>query len=250
MKRYTLLAFALVLSMSLFACSGDDGTEGVAGVNGKDGTPQAIKALVLAFDNSPNAQAITLALNATGALPAGSELDFLADTGIPLLSDLTPYDAVIVYVNNSPAVPDTTGDVLADYVDGGGKLVLCQAAFVEGGFAITGRIMTTGYSPMMPTAGAGDGTDKTLDPSTLTFPLHPIFSGVDVAAYTRPGNTGYSIPAIDTDAVVLAQFNGALEAIAVNAAATIVSLNDFPDATRVQMLTCVANAMLWLTGSI
>jgi len=236
--------------MSLFACSGDDGTSGIAGVKGKDGSPQPISALVLAFDSAGNAQAVTLDLNATGALPAGSVLDFQGSTATPLLSDLTPYDAVMVYTNNAPAAGDTVGDVLADYVDGGGKLVICQASFVTPTFQISGRIMTTGYSPMMPAAGAGDGAVKTLDANTLTFPLHPVFSGVDVAAYSRPGNSGYSIPTLDTGAEVLAQFNGALDAIAVNAAGNIVSMNDFPAVGRDQMLRCAGNAMLWLTGSI
>ena len=246
MKRYTLLALALVVSMSLFACSGDDGTEGVAGVNGKDGSLQPVMVLVLALD-AGGAEAIALDFSAGSGLPPGSEIDLMAGTSTPALSDLTPYDAVFVYADNTVAAPDTVGDVLADYVDAGGSLVICQAALVEG-FEITGRIMTAGYSPLTPTAAAGDGTDKTLDAAALTFPLHPMLVGVDTAVYLRPGIAGYSIPDVAVDAEIIAMFNGGLVAFAVNDAGSIVAINDFPNPGRRDIHKAVGNAIIWLTS--
>lgn len=48
--------------------------------------------------------------------------------GTPTLAQLTPYDAVLVYTNNPPADPVAAGNVLADYVDAGGGVVLATYA--------------------------------------------------------------------------------------------------------------------------
>lgn len=246
MKRYSLLTLALLVSVAFFGCSGDDGSEGVSGVNGKDGSPQPINVLVLAMDNS-GASVIAFDFAAASGLPPGSEVDLIDGVATPALSDLTPYDAIFVYTDNAPAAPDTLGDTLADYVDQGGVLVICQAALVTG-FDIAGRIMTAGYSPLTPTASAGDGAAKSIDLGSITFPLHPVLVGVDLAAYTRPGISGYSIPDVAVDAEVIANFNGGLVAFAVNDANSVFALNDFPDAGGTHIHKVIGNAMIWLTS--
>ena len=251
MKRYSLLLLALVASMALFGCSGDDGAQGVAGTNGKDGSPQPIKVLFMVVDTPiSSGESRARDFNAAADLPPGSEVQVRAGTSTPTLADLTPYDAVFVSLDNTPQAPDTMGNVLADYVDQGGKLVIAHGAFISPTFAITGRIMTTGYSPMMPAPSAGDGADKTINPATVTFPIHPVLLGVDTAAYTRPGLTTLSEPVLDTGVEVIAEFNGGLVAFAVNAAHTIVALNDYPNQGRRDIHKVAGNALLWLTGSM
>jgi uncharacterized repeat protein (TIGR01451 family) len=71
---------------------------------------------------------------------------------VPDLSELTPYDVVFVGNNNNwPIDNEALGDVLADYVDGGGKVVLAQATmYVRSGtnFELGGRWEAGGYSPL------------------------------------------------------------------------------------------------------
>jgi subtilisin family serine protease len=66
-------------------------------------------------------------------------------SGVPTLSQLTAYEAAIVIVNSAPAQRDPLGDVLADYADAGGNVVLTLASFING-WEIRGRLLD-GYLP-------------------------------------------------------------------------------------------------------
>jgi subtilisin family serine protease len=66
----------------------------------------------------------------------------------PTLDDLTPYAGIVVWSNYTFQDPYTTGDVLADYADGGGAVVLMQFALAEG-WGLFGRIMDE-YTPLSP----------------------------------------------------------------------------------------------------
>ena len=65
-------------------------------------------------------------LLATRAFAAVDAFDASAKT--PTLSDLKPYTAVLVFNNVKFASPSALGDVLADYWDGGGAVVLAMSA--------------------------------------------------------------------------------------------------------------------------
>jgi len=70
-------------------------------------------------------------------------------SGTPDLATLQQYDAVMAFSDGSFADPVALGDVLADYVDAGGRVVQTTFAFYEGGFGlgIDGRWGAEGYSP-------------------------------------------------------------------------------------------------------
>ncbi len=244
MKRIALLILAVLVAGSFFACSGDDGA---AGVNGTPGTPQPIKIVALGSD-SGGTQTFTYQLNATGKFPPGSTINYIdVLDSIPPVSELKKYHCAIIYTNSAPVDPAGLGDRLADYVDAGGKLVVLQAC-LSNPYSLAGRIMTANYSPLTPAGAAGDVTDKTLDLSTIAFPIHPIFVGIDLQAYSRPGNSNYSIPDVDPNAAVMAQFNGALVAVAMNAGKSIIAINDFPGLAGQSVLPLAANCAMYLSG--
>ena len=96
-------------------------------------------------------------------------IDILDST--PSLASLQAYDAVILVINY-PATDPVLGDVLADYVDSGGGLVLTLASFVPG-WEIRGRLKSAGYVPVAGIRGPlGSSTLGTFDAS------HPIMDGV------------------------------------------------------------------------
>jgi len=75
-----------------------------------------------------------------------------------------------------------TGNVLADYVDAGGGLVMTIASFVDG-FHIQGRLLTEGYFPFE--LGFGPSGASSLGPFD---PNHPIMEGVVQATGDLLGN--------------------------------------------------------------
>lgn len=87
---------------------------------------------------------------------------------LPELGQLTPYDMVFTWANYAFAEPWLMGDLLADYVDQGGVVLLGQWCLSS----LRGRIMDTS-GPYLPCTGdsyqyggstyAGDGTTDYLD---------------------------------------------------------------------------------------
>lgn len=100
----------------------------------------------------------------------GSTVDYYdAESGTPTLAELSGYDAVFVWANRSFADSNAYGDVLADYVDAGGRVVLGAFTTYSSGNDLGGRIMSSGYSPVVSPGGgnyfalsdyAGDGTSS------------------------------------------------------------------------------------------
>ncbi len=95
--------------------------------------------------------------------------------GTPILADLNSYDAVMLA--SDTAIPNAAGvgDLLADYADAGGGVVLTVPTFI-GGFAVAGRLVSGGYLPF--TLGSGPIGSANLG----TFDAgHPIMEGVTSA---------------------------------------------------------------------
>jgi hypothetical protein len=166
------------------------------------------------------------------------------------VSALQKYNAVIVYHNSVPANRDSLSDRLGNYVDAGGKLVLLQAcATTTWGFT-GGKLAQPTYSPFVPTASSGDGTARPIDQTTLTFPLHPIFVGVDVPGYMRAAMATISFPTLQTGATSLCMFSGGVEGVAINANNRIIAINDYPLTDTQILYELLANCALYLTGRI
>ncbi len=93
---------------------------------------------------------------------------------VPLLESLLNFDVVVVASNTSWYNQIQIGDVLADYVDAGGRVVILGVNFHgTGTWALQGRIMTPEYSPI------GTASNYSSSTATLgTLITHPITEGV------------------------------------------------------------------------
>ena len=99
-----------------------------------------------------------------------------AAAATPSLQQLQQYDAVAVWSNTSFQDPVALGDVLADYVDAGGGVLVAVFATSLGtqGFALQGR-WPTGYEVILSGSGSTTG-NATL--GNVLLPTHPIMNGV------------------------------------------------------------------------
>lgn len=243
MKRITILLMMLMVAV-LASCSGDDGAQGPVG---PAGTPQPVDVLVLGSDGGVATKTVRIAT----ALPPGSSINYInVIDSIPPVSVLRSYNAVVCYINSTPTDRDGLSNRLADYVDDGGKLVLLQATMTTTWGFTGGRLTQAAYAPYVTGAGSGDATARTIDQATLTFPLHPIFVGVDIPAYSRAPMGNISFPALQTGATSLCMFNGGVEAVAINGNKRIIAINDYPLADGQELYPLVSNCVLYLTGRI
>ena len=164
-------------------------------------------------------------LVATGLFEADdiSIIDTLLST--PTLDDLSEFRAVLVWTNNKPQNPDLLGNVLADYVDQGGGVVLATYAFSQP-WRVGGRMMdiTAGMSPFA-VSNARFRTSGTLDLANSDT-NHPVLSGVNSASYFV--NSNYTNPALTQGASLIAQDTGGNRLIAVNATDSVVGVSIFP----------------------
>jgi len=160
----------------------------------------------------------------------------------PGLPTLLKYDVVLVASNFTFADGAVLGDVLADYVDAGGK-VIHAAATSDAGYAIRGRFLTEGY--MAFSTGAAQAF------YTLTLGVydaaHPIMEGITVLENYL--NWGVSLT---SGSVLIASWTGDLPMVATKGA-TIVGINLFIAGTDPQYGGDVAqlfrNAIVWLRGA-
>jgi len=94
----------------------------------------------------------------------------------PTLAQLQAYDAVICWTRTTPQYTDGWGDVLADYVDAGGGVVV--AVFANSSTTtnrwIGGR-WQTGYEVILDQTGTTSGSASL---GTVHVPSHPVMSGV------------------------------------------------------------------------
>ncbi len=114
--------------------------------------------------------------NLLAAFPDIATVDaFDAQSSAPALDMLLDY-AVVLAVGNFPfGDPVTLGNVLADYTDAGGGVVLTLPTFING-WQIQGRFLTEGYMPF----DLGSGPIGFSELGTFD-PTHPIMEGVAAA---------------------------------------------------------------------
>ena len=161
-------------------------------------------------------------LMASGLFDSVDEFD--AGGATPVLGDLTSYDAVLAYTNSTPADPSALGDVLADYADAGGHLVICTYSFSTP-WAINGRIMTSGYSPLTNLGANGEVSGNL----SAVIPSDPIFSGIDLGSVSYFHNGNFAHPGLDAGATLLATDGAGINMIARNTAGNIYGVNLFPE---------------------
>jgi hypothetical protein len=130
----------------------------------------------------------------------GDDVDYFDPrAATPDLATLSGYGMVIIWVNYALLDNVAMGDVLAEYVDGGGKVVLGQWCLPTAGNFLSGAIMETDYCPTTGSAWEngsynGDGTECETDGITTLasdyFDVATLVSGaVSDGTFNNPSNS-------------------------------------------------------------
>ncbi len=167
------------------------------------------------------------ATSARNALVASGEIlteDIveLPRCAVPTLAQLQDLSAVMVWSNSSFGDPAGLGNVLADFVDQGGGVVLATYVFSQS-WRVDGRMMTAGYSPFLIGAARNPANMLSLANSNTA---HPILQGVAPGPYFINGN--YSTVPLAAGATVLAVDTAGNNVVAINANRRIVGVSIFP----------------------
>ncbi len=166
------------------------------------------------------------------------------------VADLLPYDVVMITNNtkwaDSGVAASLVGDVLADYVDAGGKVVVNNFVYDNAGWGLEGRFMTEQYGPFTVATADFIGSSSL---GTVYEPGHPIMTGVTVV-----GNSYlWQNQGITAGATRIADWDDGNIFIAVNN--NVVALNILPsDGGGVpgwtgDLPTVYHNAVVWLLSS-
>lgn len=148
----------------------------IAALVGLAGTVLAQDVAIVAAAGSPGALGVQTVLQDSGAFDSVSNIDLQSTT--PTLAELEAFDAVIVWTNLTPTDPVGFGDNLADYVDGGGGVVV--AVFANSSTTtdrdIAGRWRgNPDYEVIVPRSGNQSGEASL---RLVLEPDHPIMEGV------------------------------------------------------------------------
>lgn len=159
----------------LVACkSGDGCCPSGCGIGNDNDCNQ--KVLILSGGQTATATNVKNALVATGAFGTVDSINYQFNDPIALtLSQLTPYSAVLVYVFNSFSDPALVGDVLYDYMQQGGRVVLTAGANCADTFRIRGRFESNGMFLNDDGGVLGSATD--VDPM-FDEPMSSLLAGV------------------------------------------------------------------------
>ena len=172
----------------------------VVGVLGAGAFAGPRVAIVAAASNTANPQTNTRFTDPRDKLVSTGEFDEVAifsttrfqDGALLSLADLEPYDAVLVYSNDSHEDSTALGNLLADYVDQGGGVV--HAVFgntsTNPDRQLLGRWQSDGYW-LIPQGSNWQGTESPgRSLGQILEPGHPIMDGVNdffAFGYVVPG---------------------------------------------------------------
>ena len=158
----------------------------------------------------------------TATLAAFSDLDVSlwrdAGAGDPTGETLAAYDVVVVgndwTWDTSGMTPEGVGDALADYLDGGGKVVDTLFVHDHLGWELAGRYIEEGYAPL--TTSSDDMTAVPYSLGTIYEPAHPILSGVTSVVDNPTVGIGHQDVGLASGARRLADWNDGEVFIAYN----------------------------------
>ena len=262
MIRRLLTALAALVVLIALSCGGDDGAEGPmgpAGTDGTDGTDAGTAPFKLMIVGAaPTAQLDTLAgkMALSGVFARGTEIAvFSVDTATPTLGTLTPHDVVLVFSENVFDDRVALGNVLADYVDGGGRVVTGAFCYSDpaSNYALAGRFTTSSYMPALASNAAVTLGD--FDVSSIAIPIHAIFHGLGVEDFSFWSNSFHKEPGLTSWGTLLATDTNGSKLVMINTDETVISLGIFPlfqfdargsDGVR----RLIANSLAYLAGAL
>lgn len=167
--------------------------------------------------------AIRNSMIATGQVAAEDLTDIDGCGAPPTLTSLSDFGAVLVWSNFAFSQPDALGNVLADFADQGGGVVIATYAF-SSSWRIGGRIAASPYSPFV-VGGASASPSGRLDLANSNT-AHPILQGVAAGNYFV--NSNYTNPALTQGATLLAVDTAGNRVISVNSTNRVVGISIFP----------------------
>jgi len=178
----------------------------------------------IALIHCDSVSAIRTALVSTGLIAAEDLAEINACSAPPSLTTMSDFGAALVWSNSPFQQPDALGNLLADFVDQGGGVVLATYVFSQP-WRIGGRITTAGYSPFtvsdarLVTAGQLDLANSNTG--------HPILQGV-TSTQRYFTNFNYTNPALTTGSTLIAVDTAGNKVVAVNATNRVVGVSIFP----------------------
>lgn len=150
---------------------------------GLAGPAHATTVLLLTTESSEGSALVEAELVAEGTF-TDADITQLASPATPLLADLTPHDVILMWSDVGLEWDDSAalGDVLADYVDAGGAVVLAAHVLGDEG-APLGRFAAESFSPVgtpafVPVAGDIDFASPDTDPA------HPVLAGLSAVTFS------------------------------------------------------------------
>jgi hypothetical protein len=147
----------------------------------------------------------------------------------PTLTTLDGYDAVLVYSDQTFLDNVAMGDVLADYVDGGGHVVVAALAFFTSDQSgIGGRLSTGGYLPFTQ-GGYAIGTHLLLQ---ADLPASPYLA--NVASFDGGNYTFHNTIALAGGATQIAHWNDGSSTPLVAVKGDVAGLNFYPPSSDAQ----------------
>ena len=162
--------------------------------------PTHLRATVLAFSDIETADYIDAALNT------------------PSLTTLQGYDVVVLMANDWLADAIGLGDVLADYVDDGGRVVQSVATFsTDGGWELGGRFVAEDYGPFL--HGSAEFQPHSLGTYDAT---HPIMQGIMTITDGLPTAVG-----LKPTATWVADWDNGTTLVAIQEPSGVVGINLF-----------------------
>lgn len=178
----------------------------------------------IALIHCDTAASIRTALINTGLIAAQDLTEINACGAPPSLATLSDYGAVLVWSNFSFQQPDALGNVLADFVDQGGGVVLATYVFSQP-WRIGGRITTAGYSPFT-VSDVRFTTSGVLDLGNSNT-NHPILQGVTSTQHYFT-NSNYTNPALTPGSALIAVDTAGNRVVGVNSSNRVVGVSVFP----------------------
>jgi hypothetical protein len=116
------------------------------------------------------------------------EADIYPKASLPAitLADLEGYDIVVTSNNTqwlaaAGVEPDVIGDLLADYIDDGGKVIVNQFAYSYDAWKLEGRFIDEQYGPFVP---ATADAEVVVGLGDILAPGHPLLEGVSELEYS------------------------------------------------------------------
>lgn len=156
----------------------------------------------------------------------------------PDADDLEGFDVIFTYSEVPFADPDALGDLLADFVDDGGGVVIAAHAF-SSAHAIGGRLVSDGYIPLT-TDGVDSGVAGPMRMERVPWQngaVHEIFLNV-INFYGGPGSFHSEGIRVTQGAELVAEWENGQPFAAVQevGAGRVVALNFFPPSNLLEQL--------------